>query len=142
VVLFDAQRDLAVLAVPGLTAAPLHLGGTLERGDQGVVAGFPLDGPLTLEPARVRSTLDAVGADIYGAPGVQREVYSLYAKVEPGNSGGPLLDPAGQVVGVVFAKSLDDDTTGYALTLAEARPVLTAAASANDAVPTGACTTG
>ena len=81
----------------------------------------------------MRRTLTATGSDIYGQPGVTREIYSLYARVEPGNSGGPLLAPTGEVVGVVFAKSLDDPTTGYALTLNEARPVLDAAAGASQA---------
>ena len=128
IVVFDPERDLAVLAVEGLTAAPLGLGGSLAAEDESVVAGFPLDGPYRLDPARVRRTLTATGSDIYGQPGVTREIYSLFARVEPGNSGGPLLSPTGEVVGVVFAKSLDDPSTGYALTLAEAQPVLRAAA--------------
>lgn len=142
VVAFDPARDLAVLDVPGLTAPPLAQGGVLGRGESAVVAGFPLDGPFRLDPARVRRTITATGSDIYGRPGVQREIYSLYARVEPGNSGGPLLSAGGQVVGVVFAKSLDDPSTGYALTLAEARPVLDAAVSDRTPVPTGACATG
>jgi S1-C subfamily serine protease len=101
-----------------------------------------LDGPFRLDAARVRATIAATGSDIYGEPGVQREIYSLYARVEPGNSGGPLLSSDGKVVGVVFAKSLDDPSTGYALTLAEARPVLEAASSASRPVSTGACSTG
>ena len=80
----------------------------------------------------------AVGADIYGEPGVRRQVYSLFTTVRPGNSGGPLLDPAGHVVGVVFARSLEDDTTGYALTLEEAAPVLDRA-SATVPLNTGRC---
>ena len=87
-------------------------------------------------------TLTATGQDIYGKPGATREIYSLFARVEPGNSGGPLLSAAGQVVGVVFAKSLDDEQTGYALTLAEAAPVLTAASTARGRVDTGACSLG
>ncbi|MEI2730558.1 MAG: MarP family serine protease [Dermatophilaceae bacterium] len=142
VVVFDPARDLAVLAVDGLGVAPLPLGGQLADGDEAVVAGYPLDGPLRLDPARVRATVDAVGSDIYDRPGVRRQVYSLYTRVEPGNSGGPLLDSAGRVVGVVFAKSLDDDLTGYAVTLAEARPILDQAASHGSAVPVGACTAG
>jgi S1-C subfamily serine protease len=142
IVVFDPERDLAVLDVDGLTAAPLRLGGALSAGDESVVAGFPLDGPYRLDPARVRRTLTATGSDIYGQPGVTREIYSLYARVEPGNSGGPLLTSSGEVVGVVFAKSLDDPTTGYALTLNEARPVLEAAAGASQPVPTGGCSTG
>ncbi|KQU65354.1 hypothetical protein ASD62_09620 [Phycicoccus sp. Root563] len=142
VVVFDARRDLAVLAVPGLPADPLQQGPDLARGDSGVVAGFPLDGPYQLDAARVREVVDARGSDIYGRPGTSREVYSLFAKVRPGNSGGPLLSTDGKVVGVIFAKSLDDDSTGYALTMDEARPVLDAAASASSPVGTGACVAG
>jgi S1-C subfamily serine protease len=142
VVIFDARRDLAVLDVPGLPAEALRQGPDLTRGDSGVVAGFPLDGPYRLDAARVREVVDARGSDIYGRPGTSREVYSLYAQVRPGNSGGPLLSTEGRVVGVVFAKSLDDDSTGYALTMDEARPVLDAAASASTPVDTGACVAG
>jgi S1-C subfamily serine protease len=142
VVVFDPQRDLAVLAVPGLQAQPLKVGKDLGRGDSAVVAGFPLDGPFRSVPARVRDVLDARGENIYGTPGVVREVYSLFTRVEPGNSGGPLLDPSGAVVGVVFARSLDDSSTGYALTLAESRPVLASAGKASDAVDTGGCSPG
>jgi len=142
VVIFDSRRDLAVLSVPGLPAEPLRQGPDLARGASGVVAGFPLDGPYRLDAARVREVVQARGSDIYGQPGTSREVYSLYAQVRPGNSGGPLLSTDGRVVGVVFAKSLDDDRTGYALTMDEARPVLDAAAGASTEVDTGACVAG
>ena len=139
VVLFDPERDLAVLDVPGLDATPLPRGPALDPGEPAVVAGFPLNGPYDLQAARVRRVIDARGADIYGRPGTNREVYSLRAMVRQGNSGGPLLDTGGRVVGVVFAKSLDDPETGYALTLAEAAPVLRAATAARTPVATGAC---
>ena len=142
VVIFDPQRDLAVLSVPGLPAPALTQGSDLRRSDSAIVAGFPLDGPYRLDSARVRDVLTATGADIYGNPGAVREVYSLFARVEPGNSGGPLLSPSGEVVGIVFAKSLDDDQTGYALTLDEARPVLEAASRAFSPVSTGGCAAG
>ena len=142
VVVFDPQRDLAVLEVPGLQAPALTLGTPLAANDPAVVAGFPLDGPYRLDSARVRRVIDATGSDIYGQPGIDREIYSLYARVEPGNSGGPLLSTSGKVVGIVFAKSLDDDSTGYALTLTEAKPVLDVAASASRPVTTGACSAG
>ncbi len=139
VVVFDTDRDLAVLEVPGLTAPPLAQGAELDRSDPAMVLGFPLGGPFTTSPARVRQVLDARGQDIYGRGGVTREVYSLYAQVRPGNSGGPVVDPSGALVGVVFATSLDDPDTGYALTLAEAAPVLEAGIEATSAVDVGPC---
>jgi len=142
VVVFDPRRDLAVLSVPGLPAPASTQGPNLKRAGGAIVAGFPLNGPYRLDPARVRDVLTATGADIYGNPGVVREVYSLYARVQPGNSGGPLLSPSGAVVGIVFARSLDDDRTGYALTLDEARPVLDAANSSFSPVNTGGCVAG
>lgn len=140
VVVFDPRRDLAVLSVDGLAAAPLSLGGDLAHGDSAVVAGYPLGGPLKVDPARVREVLQARGDDIYGTGQVQREVYSLLATVQPGNSGGPLLAPDGTVAGVVFARSLDDAQTGYALTLSETRAVLDQASRTAAPVATGSCT--
>ena len=142
VVAFDPERDLAVIDVPGLELPALSLGTDLGRGGSAAVPGFPLDGPYQVVSARVRSVLDARGRDIYGQSQVVREIYSLATTVQPGNSGGPLLDSQGRVVGVIFAKSLEDAGTGYALTLAEAKPVLQAAVSSTAEVGTGACVAG
>jgi S1-C subfamily serine protease len=142
VVVFDPKRDLAVLSVPGLPAPSSRQGASLQRSGGAVVAGFPLNGPFRLDSARVRDVLTATGADIYGSPGVVRQVYSLYARVQPGNSGGPLLNSSGAVVGIVFARSLDDEKTGYALTLDEARSVLNAANDSVKPVGTGGCVAG
>lgn len=139
VVLYDSNRDLAVLFVPDLRATPIPLDASGERGDQAVVAGFPGGGSYRLEAARIRDTINARGPDIYQRRQVTREVFSLYADVEPGNSGGPLLSLDGQVYGVVFAKSLDDPQTGYALTVDETRPVIEEGRDATAAVATGAC---
>ena len=139
VIVFDANRDLAVLHVPGLPAPALRFELDARRGDQGVVAGFPAGGPYQLEAARIRDTIDARGPDIYHRRQVTREVFSLYADVEPGNSGGPLLSLGGGVYGVVFAKSLDDANTGYALTAEEVAPVARAGRAADGRVSTGAC---
>jgi S1-C subfamily serine protease len=70
---------------------------------------------------------------------VNRDVYSLYTTVRQGNSGGPLLTPDGKVYGVVFAKSLDDASTGYALTADEVRPDATASAAASGEVDSQGC---
>jgi S1-C subfamily serine protease len=142
VVAFDSRRDIAVLSVPGLPTKPLVLGTDLGRGQSAVVAGFPNDGPFRASAARVRSVIQASGEDIYGAPGAVREVYSLFVTVEPGNSGGPVLDSKGEMVGVVFARSLDDTSTGYALTLDEARTTMLNGAAHNTTVSSGGCASG
>ncbi len=141
VVAFDPRLDLAILAVPDLDAAPLPQSGALAGGASAVVAGFPLDGPYQLNAARVRTTMDAVGADIYGAPGVSRQVYAIYGTVRPGNSGGPLLTSDGKVAGTVFARSTMDGQTGYVLTDAATKAVIDKAASDTKAVSTQACVT-
>jgi len=139
VVVFDPEHDLAVLYVPDLRAAALDFDAGGGRGDSGVVAGFPQGGPFQLEPARIRDTIQARGPDIYQRNQVTREVFSLYADVEPGNSGGPLLTPAGDVYGVVFAKSLDDPETGYALRADEVAPVVAAGKGRTTETSTESC---
>ncbi len=139
VVVFDPRRDLAVLYVPDLRAPALPLDRTGDRGDSAVVAGFPGGGPYRTVAARIRDEIDARGPDIFHRSTVTREVFALYADVEPGNSGGPLLSTDGAVYGVIFAKSLDDPDTGYALTVDEARPVVRAGRDATAAVDTDTC---
>lgn len=142
VVEFDHKRDVAVLRVPGLPAPPLRLSTDLSRGASAAVAGFPNDGPYRVDAARVRQVLEARGADIYGSTDTVRRVYSLYATVQPGNSGGPLLSPSGQVVGVVFAKSLDDKRTAYALTMREVSSTIRSGVSATGPVGRTRCANG
>ncbi|WP_068256706.1 MarP family serine protease [Janibacter corallicola] len=138
-VAFDPGRDVAVLAVPGLDAPALPTGESLEHGDPVIAAGFPRGGAYHLSTGAVRSRLVARGNDIQGNPGAVRQVYATSAKVVPGNSGGPLLSPTGQVVGTVFANSTAEATTSYALTLEETRPVIEKASDATESVPTGSC---
>lgn len=142
VVVFDPDRDVAVLDVPGLQARPLPRAAELGRGDDAVLAGFPGDEGLWVGAARVRGVLQARGENIYGNPGTMREIYSLRAQVRQGASGGPVLDPAGAVVGMIFATSLDDPQTGYALTLDEMAPVLRVATRTGEPVSTGRCAAG
>jgi S1-C subfamily serine protease len=117
-------------------------GRNLEKSADALVAGFPGNGGFSAGPARVRNVISAVGEDIYGGPGVTREVYSLYADVKPGNSGGPLLSKDGEFAGVVFARSLDDARTGYALTLGEVTSDIQVGKDATARVSTGGCAEG
>jgi S1-C subfamily serine protease len=137
---FDPERDLAVLDVTDLTAPALDIGNDLTAGAQAYAAGYPGNGPFTVSPQRVRDRVTARGADIYQTGVVDRDIYALRGTVRPGNSGGPLLDSSGKVAGVVFARSSVDPDTGYALTLAELRPVLSRVSSAP--ISSGSCATG
>jgi S1-C subfamily serine protease len=140
VVYFNPEVDEAVLAVPGMSAKPLHLvSGSVDRGQDGLVLGYPLDGPYTAMPARVRKKISLRGPDIYSEKQVTRDVYTLRAKVRSGNSGGPLVEPDGKVLGVVFGAATDDSETGFALTNSEVRPVVAKAPSLDSEVSTGQC---
>jgi S1-C subfamily serine protease len=139
VVLFDPQRDVAVLDVPQLTAAPLPFDYTGQTGASAIVAGYPENGGYTLDAARIREPITATGQDIYSRNTVTRKVFSLYALVRQGNSGGPLLTPDGKVYGVVFAKSLNDANTGYALTASEVQSDAQAGLQTDTPVNTESC---
>jgi S1-C subfamily serine protease len=119
VVLYDPQVDIAVLYVPGLNLAPLHFDDQGQAGAEAVVAGYPLDHSFTNVAARIGGTQDAVGPDIYQTGTVDRQIFEIRAVVQPGNSGGPLLSPSGEVYGVVFAAAVDTPDTGFALTASE-----------------------
>ena len=140
VVLFDPRTDVAVLHVPGLDRPSLAFSEvSAEVGDGAVVVGYPKDGPFRLDAARVRGTVNAVGKDIYGGESAEREVLAIFGRVRPGNSGGPLVDPAGAVLGVIFAAAADDPQVGYALTRDEVRAEAEVAASATARVSSQTC---
>lgn len=137
VVLFDPEKDVAVLRVPGLRAPVLRFDDDAARGDAAVVAGYPQDGGLDLQAATVANRVRATGQNIYNDGTVTREVYSIRSTVRPGNSGGPLLTTEGRVFGVVFARSTSDAETGYVLTAAEVSGDAERAARATAPVDTG-----
>ncbi|MFF6775398.1 MarP family serine protease [Streptomyces sp. NPDC012637] len=140
VVLYDWKRDIAVLDVPGLDATPLQFTDQDARsGDDAIVAGFPENGAYDVRSARVRGRIAAKGPDIYHRGEVRRDVYSLYATVRQGNSGGPLLTADGKVYGVIFARSLDDANTGYALTVDEIQDDILRGRAANQQVDSQGC---
>ncbi|MEH1099242.1 MarP family serine protease [Micromonospora sp. CPCC 205561] len=141
VVVYDPDRDLAVLHAPGLPGPSMRFAaGNAGSGADAIVLGFPLDGPYNAQSARVRDVDRITGPDIYSAGNVTREVYTIRALVQSGNSGGPLVSSNGLVLGVIFAAAADDPNTGFAVTAAEARPVALAGAERTRAVGTGECT--
>jgi S1-C subfamily serine protease len=141
VVLYDPKRDVAILAVPGLTAKPLRFAGAPARTSQdALVLGYPRDGPFDVQAARVRNRQDVSGDDIYGRSGVEREIYAVRALVRSGNSGGPLIDSSGHVLGVVFASAIDSPDTGFVLTADEITPDTSLGVRATAAADTQGCT--
>ncbi len=141
VVYFDPVGDLAVIAVSGMPTAALKIGSTLSTGASAVFDGYPLGGPFSSKTAAVEGVSTVRVPDIYGQNDSPREVSSLAADVEQGNSGGPLLDQSGQVAGVVFAKSKTTADVGFALTVSEISPVAAQAPGLSTAVASGHCTT-
>ncbi|HVC23747.1 MAG TPA: MarP family serine protease [Candidatus Dormibacteraeota bacterium] len=139
VVFFDPQRDIALLRVPSLNLTPLAISSSGARGTEGAVIGYPDGGVEQVAPGAIRGEMDAVGRDIYSNQIVSREIFVIQATVIPGNSGGPFVDLQGQVLGVVFAKSLDTSGEGYALTAGEVTPDISQGRAASRAVSTQSC---
>lgn len=143
-VFYDPDLDIAVLEFDSGDIAPLRLtredDPTLPKDDIAIL-GYPLDGGFDIRSGRVRAAQRLRSPDIYGDGTVIRNVFSLRGLVRPGNSGGPIVDSEGQVAGVVFAASVTDDDTGYALTADEVRSAAAAGRQADTEVSTQGCTT-
>ncbi|HVS27988.1 MAG TPA: MarP family serine protease [Solirubrobacteraceae bacterium] len=132
---FDPRNDIALLRVGGLNRPPLALAGSATVGDAAAIVGYPLNGPFNARPARLGQTAVVESQDAYGRGPVQRLILTLRGRVREGNSGGPLIDSSGAVVGTVFA-SLVGRGGGYAVPDAVVRDALS---SAGRAVGTGPC---
>lgn len=140
VVLFDPNTDLAVLYVPGFTLQPLvTVDSDPARGTGGAVIGYPGGNSEQVVAAAVSGTEMARGYNIYGDTLVTRDIEVLSARVIPGNSGGPIVNDDGQVIGVVFAASTTQSNVGYALTIPQIESDLQAARGKTAAVSTQGC---
>lgn len=129
---FDSSLDIAVLHVSDLQAAPLQFATTDPAvGTEAVVLGYPGGGAFTFTPARVLEHFTAISGDIYGENEIRRSVFALHADVQPGNSGGPVLNRAGQVIGTTFARSTTSEAIGYMLTASDSQAAVAAAKAGN-----------
>jgi S1-C subfamily serine protease len=134
-VAFNPRNDIAILSAP-IDSNPLGTrdGSTLNL--SGAVIGYPNDGPLRLSPARAGESRKVLTRDAYGRGPIERRTVSLRGRVRRGNSGGPLVDRGGRVIGTVFAATTKGPPGGLAVPNAVVRRI---AARASGQVSTGPC---
>lgn len=138
---FDPDLDMAVLRVNGdLAGQPLASGpARVPNGTPGVVLGYPGGGSFRAGAATTLDQFTAVGRDIYDSGRTSRNIYELKADIIPGNSGGPLINADGAVIGLIFAESTTYEQIGYALSMGPVNDGLSQALRQDRPVGTGAC---
>jgi S1-C subfamily serine protease len=136
---FDPRNDVAILRSRGVGGLrPLRLNTDAAPGTSGAVLGYPENGPLDIEPARIGPTITALSQDAYGRGPVRRKITTLRGLVRSGNSGGPVVDGAGRVLATMFASAVArGNRAGYAV---PDSVVSEALARARGPVGTGPCT--
>jgi S1-C subfamily serine protease len=139
VVHYDSDLDIAVLALDTTDLPTLSFDTAAEPREGVAILGYPQDGPYDVQVGRIRAEQRLRSPDIYGDGSVIRSVFSLRGLIRPGNSGGPIVSSAGDVVGVVFAASVTDRDTGYALTAEQVGRSAVTGVAADDEVGTGDC---
>jgi len=139
VVVYDPEIDVAVLALDDGDLPHLVFEKQAEPTDGVAVLGYPQDGPYDVQTGRIRSQQRLRSPDIYGEGTVLRDVYSLRALIRQGNSGGPVVNSAGDVVGLIFAASVTDQDTGYALTAEQIAESAARGVTSATEVDTGNC---
>jgi S1-C subfamily serine protease len=137
---FDPHNDIAILRVPGLELAPLQTDPNAASGTSAAILGYPLDGPFTARPGRLGQTETVDTQNAYGQGHVLRTITALRGKVQPGNSGGPMVNGRGQVVATVFAALTGTAREGgFAIPDALVRAAVRRAQAAQASVSTGPC---
>lgn len=140
VVYYNPQVDIALLHSDNLPYVPMKWAeGEGQQGQDAIVMGYPNGGPFKASPARIREKFVVSGPNIYADSRVERESYSLRGSVVQGNSGGPLIDTDGHVLGLVFGADMNEKDTGYALTREEVMSHVGDVTSHRGPIETGAC---
>ena len=147
VVYFNPDLDIAVLAFDSGNTPVLDFVSSeaeeqqfVTESDDGVaVLGYPEDGPYDVQRGRVRTETQLKSPNIYGDGTVLRSVYSLRGLIRPGNSGGPIVTTQGNVAGVIFAASVTDSDTGYALTWEQVAEAADNGVASGNRVSTQSC---
>ncbi len=137
---FDPHNDIAILRVPGLTLRPLSFDPHPSSGIATAILGYPLDGAFDAEPGRLGQTETVDTQNAYGQGHVLRTITAMRGKVRPGNSGGPMVNGRGQVVGTVFAALTGTPREGgFAVPNSLVRDALRHAEASDVGVSTGQC---
>lgn len=142
IVHLDTAHDLAVLAVDDADLPVMPVGAELTGGASASVLGYPDGGPLASTPATVQAVGEVPLGDVLTGAASMVDVYTLAADIRHGYSGGPVVDAAGNLAGLVFARAPGSDAVGYALTADTIAPVVAAAPGMTATVPSGDCVPG
>lgn len=142
IVHLDTAHDLAVLAVDDADLPVMPVGAELTGGASASVLGYPDGGPFASTPATVQAVGEVPLGDVLTGAASMVDVYTLAADIRHGYSGGPVVDAAGNLAGLVFARAPGSDAVGYALTADTIAPVVAAAPGMTATVPSGDCVPG
>ena len=142
IVHLDTAHDLAVLAVDDADLPVMPVGAELTGGASASVLGYPDGGPFASTPAAVQAVGEVPLGDVLTGAASMVDVYTLAADIRHGYSGGPVVDTAGNLAGLVFARAPGSDAVGYALTADTIAPVVAAAPGMTATVPSGDCVPG
>jgi S1-C subfamily serine protease len=134
---FDSTNDLALLRVGSLDSPALRLVPDPSSGTPGAVLGYPENGPFTISPARLGPTATVISEDAYGRGPVTRRMTALRGEIHSGNSGGPMVDGAGDVLTTVFAATTEGKPSGFGVPNEIVRGALS---DSTGEVDTGPCT--
>jgi S1-C subfamily serine protease len=140
-VAFDPTNDVAILRVAGLRGTRgLPVATDPPVGAESAILGFPQNGPYRVRAGRLGQTRAVVSQDAYGAGPVTRQMTTFRGTVQPGNSGGPMVDTQGRVLTTVFAKATGTARRGgYGVPNAIVRRRLADAEASGSRVSTGPC---
>lgn len=140
VVLFNPDLDIAILRAENLAGLPLPIESELvASGTPGAVLGYPSGAGFTAGPGVILESFKAEGRNIYNQGHTVRDVYSVKTDIEHGNSGGPIINKDGKVVGVIFAKSINYSHVGYALVMQQVQADIAKAKGLTEKVSTRSC---
>jgi len=113
-VYYSPANDLALLRV-GAEIPVLEISLADEEGQRGAVLGYPENGPYSLEAARIGDTQETISEDSYGRGPIERDIIAVGGLVRSGNSGGPVVDAQGRVIGTIFAATTSGLPGGFAI---------------------------